>query len=158
MDIPQFTIVDRIPVTVGKHHPAGALHPIAHADDLLLRASVGRDASAAIGVNVDSLVLIDAFEDGTVFDVEVLVPRSYWARGEFKTAPAAIPVRGSIVLSVPGSDIYVDGFSPRVLHDGQGWLFVQLEPSVADTQWIELSSCCFALVADGYLAGFVARC
>jgi hypothetical protein len=152
----QFTELARIPIRVGPPRGEGALTPIADGDTVVLRSRVPEGTSAPIGVNVDSLLLLDALEDGTVFEVEVVVPQSSWRSG----APAPTPMsgieKGSIVIADPGPKIYVDQVSPRFTVDSRGRLHIQLEPADGETRWVALSAECYALLNGNFLAGFVA--
>ncbi len=152
----RFTELARIPIRVGPPSEDGRLAPIMDGDTVVLRSRVPEGTSAPIGVNVDALVLLDALEDGTVFEVEVLVPQSAWRSRESAPRPLSAIDKGSIVIADPGPNIYVDQLSPRFTVDSQGRLHVQLEPVDGETRWVALSAECFALLNGGFLAGFVA--
>lgn len=152
-----FTELARVPIRVGQPRAEGALAPLVEGDTVVLRSSVPEGTSAPIGVNVDSLVLLDALEDGTVFEVEVVVPRSAWRSGRSAPKPESVVEKGTIAVADPGPLIYVDQISPRITLDSQGQLYVQLEPVDGETRWVALSARCFALLNDGFLAGFVAQ-
>lgn len=150
-----FTELERIPVHVRPPRVEGALVPVTGGDTVVLRSGVPEATSAPIGVNVDSLLLLDALEDGTVFEVEVVVPRSAWRSGGPAPRPASAVEQGSIAIADSGPRIYVDQVSPRFTVDSQGWLHVRLEPADGETRWVSLSPECFALLNGDFLAGFV---
>lgn len=151
----QFTELARIPIRVGPPRDDGRLAPIVDGDTVLLRSKVPEKTSAAIGVNVDSLLILDASADGTVFEVELLVPRSAWRFKDSTPRPVPGIEKGSIIVADPGPRIYVDQISPCFTVDSQGRLYVRLEPVDGETRWVALSAECFALLNDGFLAGFV---
>ncbi len=98
----RFTELARIPIRVGPPSEHGGLAPLMTGDTLLLRSRVPKATSAPIGVNVDSLLLLDALEDGTVFEVEVLVPRRAWSSNTSAPRPPPGVDKGSIVIADPG--------------------------------------------------------
>lgn len=153
----QFTELARIPVRVGPPRGDGGLVPYMSGGLLMLGARVPGGTSSPIGVNVDSLVLLDGLDDGTVFQVEVLVPRPRWRRSKDPVStPASAPEKGSIAITDLGPSIHVDQLSPRCTVDSLSRLHIELEPADGDTRWVALSPECFALLNGGFLAGFVA--
>ena len=148
--------LSRVPVRVGPPRPDGAHAPVVDDDMFSLRARVPDGVSSPIGVNIDSLLLLDALQDGTVFHVESLVPRSAWRRSNLSVDPPLGITKGSVVIADPGPAIYVDQVSPRFNVDRQGRLHVELETADSNTRWVALSPDCFALVNEGFLAGLVA--
>lgn len=152
----RFTELARIAVQVGPPGDEGALAPMTDGDSLVLRSKVPVGTAASIGINVDSLVIMDALENGTIFEVEVVVPRSAWATTASNPKPPSSIDKGSLVFADPGPRIWVDQLSPRVSVDRGGRLLVSLEPVDAETRWVALSGRCSALLNGEFLAGFVA--
>lgn len=152
----QFTELARIPIRVGPPRDDGGLAPTMDGDTVMLRSRVPEGTPSPIGVNVDALLLLDALEDGTVFEVEVLVPQSAWRSRDLAPGPPSAIEKGSIVIADPGPEIYVDQLSPRFTVDSQNRLHVELEPADGETRWVALSAECFALLNGSFLGGFVA--
>lgn len=156
MPAQRFTELARIPVRVGPARDEGTLAPIVDGETLVLRARVPPGTAAPIGVNVDSLLLLDMLEDGTVFEVEVVAPRSAWGSAASPpTRPRSGIEKGSIVIADAGPKIYVDQLSPRFTVDLQDRLHIKLEPMHHETRWVALSAECTALLNGDFLAGFV---
>jgi hypothetical protein len=154
----RFTELPRVPVRVGPSSRDGSLVPHMSGGLLMLGASVPEGTTSPIGVTVDGLVVLDALDDGTVFQVEVLLPRPRWRRSRDSVpTPPSAPESGSIVIADPGPSIFVERLSPRLTIDTVGnRLHVQLERADGETRWVALSAECFALLNGGFLAGFVA--
>lgn len=134
--------------------PGGALAPRLDGDDLVLRGKVREGTEAPIGINVDSSLLLDSLEDGTVFDVEVLVPRSSWRSARSGLQPPTQAEAGCIAVTEPGPKIYVDALIPTFEVDREARLHIVLEPIDNESHWVMLSPGCYAAVNDGFLAGF----
>jgi hypothetical protein len=151
----RFTELARIPVRVGPPREDGALVPISDGDTLTLRSRVPPGTAAPIGINVDSLLLLDMLTDGTVFEVEVVVPRSAWCSGPVALRPPSAVEKGTIQVLDAGPTIYVDEISPRFTVDDKDELHIELEPVGQETRWVALSTECYALLNGDFLAGFV---
>lgn len=156
MPAQRFTELARIPVRVGPPRDEGALAPVADGETLVLRSRVPPGTAAPIGVNVDSLLLLDMLDDGTVFEVEVVAPRSAWGSAASTPSRPRFDIeKGSILIADAGPKIYVDQLSPRFTVDPQDRLHIELEPVDHETRWVALSTECYALVNVGFLAGFM---
>lgn len=151
----RFTELARIPVRVGPPRDEGALAPITDGETLVLRSKVPPGTPAPIGVNIDSLLLLDVLEDGTIFEVELVAPRSAWGSAVSHPTPPFVMDKGSLLLSDAGPKIWVDQLSPRFVIDPQDRLLVHLEPFDHETRWVALSARCSALLNGDFLAGFV---
>lgn len=69
-----------------------------------------------------------------------------------------MPRQGSLVVPQVAESEPFDDLIPGMWTDDAGTsVHVELEPVVASTDWIELSDRCWAMVNDGFLAGFLAR-
>lgn len=151
----QFIELARIPVRVGPGRKEGRLTPTFDGDMIALRSDVPDGSPSLIGVNVDGLLLLDALPDGTLFDVEVLVPASRWGYRDATFEPPANTRSGSIVLADAGPEIFVEPCAPPLFTvDGEGRLLIELEPIDAQSRWVRLSPHSFAILNGGFLAGF----
>lgn len=155
MGAPGFTELPRIPVRIGASKKEGALAPLTDGETFVLRSGVPEGTKAPIGANVDSSLLLDMLEDGTVFEVEVVTPQSAWRSGAADLGPPSVTEEGCIVVTDAGPKIYVDQVSPAFRVDSENRLHIGLEPTDDQTRWVALSPGCYALLNDSFLAGFV---
>lgn len=151
-----FTELSRIPVRIGPAKKEGALAPITDGETFVLRSDVPEGTPALIGANVDSSLLLDMLEDGTVYEVEVVTPQSAWRFGASDLVPPSAVDTGCVVVTDAGPKIYVDQVTPTFTVDSRHRLHVELEPADDHTRWITLSPECYALINGSFLAGFVA--
>lgn len=155
MAAPGFTELPRIPVRIGPAKQEGALAPLTDGETFVLRSAVPEGTEAPIGANIDSSLLLDMLEDGTVFEVEVVTPQSAWRPGVVNLSPPTTTERGCIVVTDAGPKIYVDQVSPLYTIDDRNGLQIELEPTDHQTRWVALSPGCYALLNGSFLAGFV---
>jgi hypothetical protein len=150
-----FTELSRVPVRIGAATKEGALAPITDGETLVLRSDVPERTAAPVGANIDSRLMLDMLEDGTVFEVEVITPQSAWRSGALDLRRPASTEEGCVVVTDPGPKIYVDRISPTFTVDNRNRLHIELEPANGQTRWVLLSPKCYALLNGSFLAGFV---
>lgn len=125
----------RVKVRVGPPRDAGALTPYTSGGLLMLGSTVPAGTPSPFGVNIDSSLMLDALDDGTVYSVEVLAPRPSWRRTkDAAPRPPRSMASGSIVLAnlVPNTYIEVTlGFNLADPEPGDFTALLARDPSPA---------------------------